>query len=212
VQGKANRKNVCSSFTPPASAESPRRIEYLKFLIRATFLRVPALRRFYMSSFTSIAAALIPPASTLASGAGLPAIQSASAAGQTAAPAPFSDLMTDAIGSVNQLQDQAQTAITGLMSGTGVDVHRAMIAAQKADMAFELTLAVRNKAVQAYQSVNAVRRRLERRLDHGRHHHRRGRRLGHGYGLRPAQHHRAHRHAFNHRRRQPGPGRQHGQL
>jgi len=40
-----------------------------------------------------------------------------------------------------------------LMSGTGVDVHQAMIATQKASMAFELTLAVRNKAVQAYQSV-----------------------------------------------------------
>ena len=42
---------------------------------------------------------------------------------------------------------------TGLMSGTGIDVHQAMIAAGKASMACELTLAVRNKAVQAYQSV-----------------------------------------------------------
>jgi flagellar hook-basal body complex protein FliE len=39
------------------------------------------------------------------------------------------------------------------MTGSGVDVHTAMIATQKASMAFELTLAVRNKAVQAYQSV-----------------------------------------------------------
>jgi flagellar hook-basal body complex protein FliE len=39
------------------------------------------------------------------------------------------------------------------MTGTGVDVHQAMIATQKADMAFELALAVHNKAVQAYQSV-----------------------------------------------------------
>jgi flagellar hook-basal body complex protein FliE len=57
------------------------------------------------------------------------------------------------VGQVNQLEDQATTAVTGLMSGNGVDVHRAMIATQKASMAFELTLAVRNKAVQAYQSV-----------------------------------------------------------
>jgi flagellar hook-basal body complex protein FliE len=34
-----------------------------------------------------------------------------------------------------------------------VDVHQAMIASEKASMAFELALAVRNKAVQAYQSV-----------------------------------------------------------
>ena len=77
---------------------------------------------------------------------------SPSAAGSPAQ-TPFADLLTDAAGQVNQLQDQAQQAVTGLMSGNGVDVHQAMIATQKADMAFELALAVRNKAVQAYQSV-----------------------------------------------------------
>ena len=73
--------------------------------------------------------------------------------GQTAAPAPFSDLFTDAVGQVDQLESQAHTAVAGLMTGSGVDVHQAMIATQKASMAFELALAVRNKAVQAYQSV-----------------------------------------------------------
>ncbi len=68
-------------------------------------------------------------------------------------PAPFSDLLTDAVGQVNQLEEQAHAAVTGLMTGAGVDVHEAMIATQKASMAFELALAVRNKAVQAYQSV-----------------------------------------------------------
>jgi flagellar hook-basal body complex protein FliE len=66
---------------------------------------------------------------------------------------PFADLLTDAVGQVNQLQEQADTAVRGLMTGTGVDVHQAMIATEKASMAFELALAVRNKAVQAYQSV-----------------------------------------------------------
>ncbi|HZP05943.1 MAG TPA: flagellar hook-basal body complex protein FliE [Terracidiphilus sp.] len=69
------------------------------------------------------------------------------------ASSPFSDLLTDAVGQVNQLEQQAQTAVTGLMTGHGVDVHQAMIATEKADMAFELALAVRNKAVQAYQTV-----------------------------------------------------------
>jgi flagellar hook-basal body complex protein FliE len=69
------------------------------------------------------------------------------------APTPFSDLFADAVGQVSQLEDQAHTAVAGLMAGSGVDVHQAMIAAQKANMAFELALAVRNKAVQAYQSV-----------------------------------------------------------
>ncbi len=69
-----------------------------------------------------------------------------------AGPQPFADLLTDAVGQVNQLEIQAHTAVTGLMTGSGVDVHQAMIATQKASMAFELALAVRNKAVQAYQS------------------------------------------------------------
>jgi flagellar hook-basal body complex protein FliE len=72
---------------------------------------------------------------------------------QPAASAPFADLVTGALGQVNQLEEQAQSTVAGLMTGSGVDVHQAMIATQKADMAFELVLAVRNKAVQAYQSV-----------------------------------------------------------
>jgi flagellar hook-basal body complex protein FliE len=73
--------------------------------------------------------------------------------GQSTATTPFADLLTDAVGQVNQLENQAKTAVSGLMTGSGVDVHQAMIATQKASMAFELALAVRNKAVQAYQQV-----------------------------------------------------------
>jgi flagellar hook-basal body complex protein FliE len=76
-----------------------------------------------------------------------------SGTGEPAAPAPFADLLTDAVGEVSRLESQASTAVHGLMTGTGVDVHQAMIATQKAGMAFELALAVRNKAVAAYQQV-----------------------------------------------------------
>lgn len=67
--------------------------------------------------------------------------------------APFSSLLKDAIHSENALEQQAATAVEGLMQGTGVDIHTAMIATQKASIAFELALAVRNKAVAAYQQV-----------------------------------------------------------
>jgi len=69
------------------------------------------------------------------------------------APIPFADLLTDAVGQVSQLETQAHAAVAGLMTGSGVDVHQAMIATEKASMGFELALAVRNKAVQAYQQV-----------------------------------------------------------
>ena len=85
--------------------------------------------------------------------------QTFSAAAQSTdapAAAPFADLLTDAVDQVNELEKQARTAVNGLMTGAGVDVHQAMIATEKTSMAFELALAVRNKAVQAYQSVMAM--------------------------------------------------------
>jgi len=85
-------------------------------------------------------------------GAGAASFFSTDAAG-AASVTPFADLITGAVSEVSQLEQQANAAVSGLMTGTGVDVHQAMIATQKADMAFELALAVRNKAVQAYQSV-----------------------------------------------------------
>ena len=67
--------------------------------------------------------------------------------------APFGDLLMSAIGETDELGQQAASEVSGLIEGQGVDIHDAMIATQKADMAFELTLAVRNKAVAAYQQV-----------------------------------------------------------
>jgi flagellar hook-basal body complex protein FliE len=70
-----------------------------------------------------------------------------------APPALFADLITEAVGQVQHLEQQAQASIEGLFSGKGVDVHEAMIATQKAGMGFELMLSVRNKALAAYQQV-----------------------------------------------------------
>ncbi|MGA7521640.1 MAG: flagellar hook-basal body complex protein FliE [Acidobacteriaceae bacterium] len=86
-------------------------------------------------------------------------VSSASAASALApadaaqAAAPFGDALRSAVAGVDGLEQQATTAVQGLLQGTGVDVHEAMIATQKSDMAFELALAVRNKAVAAYQQV-----------------------------------------------------------
>ncbi|HUB17880.1 MAG TPA: flagellar hook-basal body complex protein FliE [Acidobacteriaceae bacterium] len=92
---------------------------------------------------TAIAASMAPATGVLRPATG-------AAAGQAA---PFSDLLKSAVSGIDGLEQQASTAIEGLLRGTGVDVHDAMIAAQKADMSFELALAVRNKAVAAYQQV-----------------------------------------------------------
>src|SRR5882757_3262866 len=67
--------------------------------------------------------------------------------------APFSSLFQDAIKSVQGLENQAAVAVDSLLRGDGVDIHTAMIATQKADLAFEMALAVRGKAVAAYQTL-----------------------------------------------------------
>jgi flagellar hook-basal body complex protein FliE len=99
-----------------------------------------------MTAFNSIAA-IAGGGTSGAAGTGL------QPTGSAAAPAPFADLFADSVGQVNQLEANASAAVTGLMTGSGVDVHQAMIATEKASISFELALAVRNKAVQAYQSV-----------------------------------------------------------
>ncbi|HEY6490473.1 MAG: flagellar hook-basal body complex protein FliE [Terracidiphilus sp.] len=85
--------------------------------------------------------------------AGLNGTGALAAPAKAASSPPFSSLLTDAVGQVQTLEDEARVAVTGLMSGSGVDVHQAVLASQKAEMAFELALSVRSKAVQAYQSV-----------------------------------------------------------
>lgn len=92
-----------------------------------------------------------------ANGIGSMMTQSSSAVdgvgGKSETDTPFAGLMQSMVQQTTALDNQASAAVTGLLSGQGVDVHQAMIATQKANMAFELALQVRNKAVGAYQQM-----------------------------------------------------------
>jgi flagellar hook-basal body complex protein FliE len=66
---------------------------------------------------------------------------------------PFAGLLQSMVQQTSALDQKASQAVTGLLNGSGVEIHDAMIATQKADMAFELALQVRNKAVGAYQQM-----------------------------------------------------------
>jgi len=61
--------------------------------------------------------------------------------------------MRNAMQQMQTLESNATHAVDGLMTGNGTDIHTAMIATQKADLAFEMALAFRNKAVGAYQQL-----------------------------------------------------------
>ena len=64
----------------------------------------------------------------------------------------FSDSLTRLLGSVEATGHEANAAVTRMLDGSG-DVHEAMIAMQRAEMTFQLTMQVRNKLVQAYQTI-----------------------------------------------------------
>lgn len=68
--------------------------------------------------------------------------------------AEFGSVLTKAIDKVNHYQMESSRAATQIESGDGgVSLVKAMIASQKASVAFQATLQVRNKVVSAYQDI-----------------------------------------------------------
>ncbi len=74
--------------------------------------------------------------------------------GGAGAQSDFFDALQGAMNQVEQLHTDAQGKVAGMLDGTGDDVHSAMIAVEKAGLAFEMMVQVRNKIVQAYQTVS----------------------------------------------------------
>ena len=65
----------------------------------------------------------------------------------------FSTLLNQALQNVNQLHQTADADAQKLVAGEPVDIHQVMIGMEKANVAFGLTLQVRNKLVEAYQEI-----------------------------------------------------------
>lgn len=68
----------------------------------------------------------------------------------------FVETLRGAMEQVNQLQNTADTKVSAMLEGNGMDVHSAMIAMEKADLSFQLMMQVRNKIVQAYQEISRM--------------------------------------------------------
>jgi flagellar hook-basal body complex protein FliE len=73
--------------------------------------------------------------------------------GGSGAPGEFRGLLEGAINSVEQKSNLAAQSVERFLSGEGEELHTAMMATQRAGLAFELGLQVRNKVVQAYQQI-----------------------------------------------------------
>ena len=66
----------------------------------------------------------------------------------------FGSLLTKAINNVNQQQMEASKLATQVETGDGgISLVKAMIASQKASVAFQATMQVRNRVVSAYQDI-----------------------------------------------------------
>lgn len=65
----------------------------------------------------------------------------------------FGEFLTDALNNVNDLQNEARQASMNLAAGKIQDISEVTIAAEKATVALQLTMQVRNKVVEAYQEV-----------------------------------------------------------
>ena len=68
-------------------------------------------------------------------------------------PASFGDAVVGALENLNAQQTQADQLATRAATGDLTDVHDYMIAATQANLATELTVAVRNKAVEAFTEI-----------------------------------------------------------
>ncbi len=67
--------------------------------------------------------------------------------------ASFSEFLQKALTEVNSLQKQSEAANIKLTTGEITDLHSVMIAGEKANLALQLTVQVRNKVIEAYQEV-----------------------------------------------------------
>ena len=75
------------------------------------------------------------------------------APGENRASGEFRGVLEGTIQKIEQTRNQAAQAVEGFLSGDSLELHTAILATQRADLAFELGLQVRNKVVSAYQEI-----------------------------------------------------------
>ena len=69
----------------------------------------------------------------------------------------FSDVFKASLDRVNEMQVELDDQIEKLATGETEDVGRVVVTAQKANVAFEMLMQVRNRLVEAYQEIMRMR-------------------------------------------------------
>jgi flagellar hook-basal body complex protein FliE len=83
----------------------------------------------------------------------LPSLSGPTAAGG----ASFKDMLVDSIQQVNSMQVEADQAVETMFTGGEINPAEVLTAVQKADLAFRLTMQMRNKLMEVYQEVKDIR-------------------------------------------------------
>ncbi len=65
----------------------------------------------------------------------------------------FNEIIKTSIADVNKLQKDSDNAVRNLVTGEETDIHKTMIKMEKAEISFQLMMAVRNKIVTAYETI-----------------------------------------------------------
>jgi len=74
-------------------------------------------------------------------------------AGAASSSGGFQDVFASAVGQVESMGQDASKSVEQFLSGEGQDLHTAVLATQRAELAFEMFQQVRNKVVSAYQEI-----------------------------------------------------------
>lgn len=67
--------------------------------------------------------------------------------------ASFTDFLNNALNDVNKLQIESEQLNQAFAMGLNDNIHQVMIASEKADIALQFTIQVRNKVLEAYQEI-----------------------------------------------------------
>jgi len=90
-----------------------------------------------------------------------PAMPAAPGAAAAPADAPkgkdFKSILIDSLNEVNRLQDEADQGVQRLLTGETDNVAEVLTAVNKAGVAFDLLMEIRNKLTDAYQEIQQMR-------------------------------------------------------
>ncbi len=84
---------------------------------------------------------------------GVTGLGSIGSTGKTQGESSFTDILNDAINNAKESESISQDQNAALLTGETDDLHTPLIESQKAELALELAIQIRNKVVNAYNQV-----------------------------------------------------------